>query len=65
MKTSLLLGVALAASANAAVIEARQRPRPTSTKPGIPDGETPLLFGTGFDDNFLKDEINSLVYIVQ
>jgi hypothetical protein len=43
MKTSLLFGVALAAGANALAIEARQRPRPTSTQAGIPDGEHNIL----------------------
>ncbi|KAF1964714.1 hypothetical protein BU23DRAFT_585423 [Bimuria novae-zelandiae CBS 107.79] len=37
MKASFFLGAALAAGSNAAAIEARQRPRPTSTQADIPD----------------------------
>jgi hypothetical protein len=43
MKTSLILGAALAAGANALAIEARQRPKPTSTQGGIPDGKHNVL----------------------
>lgn len=43
MKISLLIGAALAAGANSLAIEARQRPRPTSTQAGIPDGERNVL----------------------